>query len=98
LRRAAVRCTVTALLGAEPREFVTASFADIEGRRWEFHDKPEIFLSTPEPLPATGGIRCKVLEAGPYGYRVSTATPDGLEAVNGETTFLIPADSLILGE
>jgi hypothetical protein len=98
--RPAVQCTVTADPNDSTGFWAYASFSDIDGKSWTFHEKTPVLFVAGLPLPAAGHILCTILERtpGPDGrdvLTISTEFPCDIPSLEGETyVFRIAGDQL----
>ena len=96
-----LRCQIIRWLSTDPFPgWVEAQVVDANGREWLFHDKPPVFgeqLAFDDALPVEATIACEVI-AGDSASRtvtVDTSVPDGVEATDGTTRFVVLADQLV---
>jgi hypothetical protein len=94
----AMRVEIVRYVDATFPGFVECQLIDAHGRQWSFIEKVPVV--TVDPLdaesgyPCPGTIACEVLEQTSETARVSTATPWGVESVEGETEFEVPLECL----
>lgn len=88
--------TITRVLDYGQPNWVEAQFTDAHGQIRTFHDKEPIFVDKdPDPAvdyPQPGFVRCEFISEskdadGREVLRINTATPDGVESTEGQTSF-----------
>jgi hypothetical protein len=100
----AVRVTITRWVCDDYPGCVEAQLVDAHGRAWSFIDKEPVLsadsLDATSPYPLPGVIACEVIEgvrdaAGRDLVQIDTERPCGVESVEGETRFEVPAEALV---
>ncbi|WP_194892309.1 hypothetical protein [Catenulispora pinisilvae] len=100
-----LHCEITRWIDDEPQPgIVEAVVVDATDRTWRFVEKVAIVDQTGDAGPTTsypcpGAIRCEIVDSpsgpGPDAVLlVTTARPDGVEAVDGRTDFLVRASQV----
>jgi len=102
MRKVRIPVEITAVDSAEFPGFVSASLTDAFGVVHTFRDKVPVFTEEDveeETLPVAGwlgGVLVECFEDGDRTLaRIDTARPWGIESVEGETRFVVPASSLL---
>src|SRR5687768_6731589 len=100
---AGVRATIARYVSDDPQPgLVECHLVDTHGRRWSFLEKSAVvsqdLLNAKSPYPRPCVIACEVVgrakdSAGREVLRISTATPWGMQSVEGETEFEVYATS-----
>lgn len=84
-----IPCRILSAIPDDPTAFVDAQFQDAVGVRWTLHDKLAIFRG--ERGEDVVRVTLESLDRDERGllYSVSTARPDGVAALGGETEFTV---------
>jgi sigma-70-like protein len=84
--------------------FVSCELNDAHQRKWQFVEKVPVVsragLTSGSTYPQAGNIRCRVLsrsvgEGGRAITRIDTASPDGVESMDGNTVFEVFSEQVV---